>query len=161
MLGFTKNVFFENEQYRHELYESYLAERKDKNNFIKFLDTIIDDCNRHKQEYININRKLSGTKTQIIRDESKKIEERSQGLIHMRVMEEVQKRTQELQKEAFEAREKYYEKVIEVSNLNQKVKKQEKLIDKWKAMFTEQALANAKLINNGGTKCQKNTMDGN
>jgi len=154
MLGFRKNDFFENKQYRYELYESYLAESKDKNKFIKFLDTIIDDCNRHKQEYININRKLSGTKTQIIRDEAKKIEEHSQSLIHMRVMEEVQKRTQKLQEEAFEVNEKYYQKCAEVSEKNA-------LIDKWKAMFTEQALANAKLINNGGTQCQKNTKDGN
>lgn len=67
----------------------------------------------------------------------------------------------QLEKENFEYGNRYSQIAIEKANLIQELKEKDKLIDKWKAMFTEQALANAKLINNGGTQCQKNTTDGN
>lgn len=53
----------------------------------------------------------------------------------------------ELSKENFDYSQRYTNVALEKSNLAQQLKEQEKLTDKWKAMFTEQALANAKLIN--------------
>ena len=67
----------------------------------------------------------------------------------------------QLEKSNFEYSNRYTTVALEKANLIQELKEKDKLIDKWKAMFTEQALANAKLINNGGTQCQKNTTDGN
>lgn len=67
----------------------------------------------------------------------------------------------QLEKSNFDYSNRYTTVALEKANLIQELKEKDKLIDKWKAMFTEQALANAKLINNGGTKCQKNTTDGN
>ena len=53
----------------------------------------------------------------------------------------------ELSKENFDYSQRYTNVALEKSNLVQQLKEQEKITDKWKAMFTEQALANAKLIN--------------
>ena len=52
----------------------------------------------------------------------------------------------QLEKSNFEYSQRYTDVAIEKSNLVQELKEANKLIDKWKAMFTEQALANAKLI---------------
>lgn len=38
----------------------------------------------------------------------------------------------------------------EIYKLKEEIENQKKINEKWKAMFTEQAVANAKLINNGG-----------
>lgn len=54
---------------------------------------------------------------------------------------------QNLEKERFEASEKLSQKIIENSNLLQKNNELEKTIKQWQSMFTEQAMANAKLIN--------------
>lgn len=53
----------------------------------------------------------------------------------------------ELSKENFDYSQRYTNVALEKSNLVQQLRKQEEITDKWKAMFTEQALANAKLIN--------------
>lgn len=160
-VGFNKEEFLNNTGYRQRLYDSYLAEREDISNFTEFLDTILDDCKNHKEKYKKIYNKLFREKNKIIEEEVEKIQELAEERIKRETWLKATEITQRAQKEAMDANNKYYKKVIEISNLEQKLKETAKMVDEWKAMFTEQALANAKLINNGGTQCQKNTTDGN
>lgn len=136
-------------RYREQFYDDYLKDNEDKQRVIEFLNTILDDCEKHKKEYKAMREKLWREKKKIIEEEAKAIKQRSDELIEREVKCRAFKITEELQRSEFEASNKYYEKVIEVSDLEQKLKETEKMVDKWKSMFTEQALANAKLINGG------------
>lgn len=148
-VGFNKAEFLNNAGYRQWLYDSYLAEREDISNFTEFLDTILDDCKNHKEKYKKMYNKLFREKNKIIEEEAEKIQELAEKRIKREIWLKATEITQQAQKEAFEEKGKNTKMVLEISNLNQQLHEKDKQIDKWKAMFTEQALANAKLINKG------------
>ena len=126
------------EEIRNFLNENKIDRRAD----IKIRDLCME-CKKKDsqlQELRDFKSKYEKDNEQFKKDYREKIDKTINEKVNERLKKAVEQETAELKDDKWNL-------IDENGNLKLKIKNQEELIKKWQSMFTEQAMANAKLIN--------------
>lgn len=129
------------EEIRNFLNENKIDRRAD----IKIRDLCME-CKKKDsqlQELRDFKSKYEKDNEQFKKDYREKIDKTINEKVNERLKKAVEQETAELKDDKWNL-------IDENGNLKLKIKNQEELIKKWQSMFTEQAMANAKLINKEG-----------
>ena len=126
------------EEIRNFLNENKIDRRAD--NKIRDLCMECKTKDRQLQELRDFKSKYEKDNEQFKKDYREKIDKTINEKVNERLIKAVEQETAELKDDKWNL-------IDENGNLKLKIKNQEELIKKWQSMFTEQAMANAKLIN--------------